>query len=53
MYSVYWFLLYVIPGYVQASEKQMDKLLPGVHFGRLATAAMVLYGLACKTPRPI
>lgn len=31
----------VIPLYVQASEKQMEKLPLGVHFGRLATDAMV------------
>lgn len=31
----------VTPQYVQVSDKQMEKLLPGVCFGRLATGTKI------------
>lgn len=46
-------LLCVIPGKVQTSENQMEKLLHGVCFGCLATGATVCQWHAWKTRRPI
>lgn len=34
------------PRYMQSSEKQIEKLLPGVNFGPLATGARV--GMICN-----
>lgn len=36
-------MLYIIPWYLQVREKQVEKLLPGVRFCRLATGAMALW----------
>lgn len=39
---------YVIPRYVQDSEKQMEKQLPGDRFSRLATGVMANTVLCVK-----
>lgn len=38
-------MLYAILRYMQASEKQMEKPLPGIRFGRLATGTKM--GVTC------
>lgn len=43
--SVYSLILYAVPRYMQASEKQMEKPLPGICFGRLATGTKM--GVTC------
>lgn len=45
--------LHVTLQHVQAGEKQKEKLLPGVHFRRLATGTIACKRCGRKTPRSI
>lgn len=45
--------LHVTLQHVQDSDKQKEKLLPGVHFRRLATGTIACKRCQRKTPRPI